>query len=356
MMKHTGAFLVNFSVWVKDMHEARTWRELLGQIIRDNKEKQRIIEELGITLVTLNRWVSGESDPRSQNLRHLVGVLPQYREQLLELLREEKGFGEIVNQAQEESDKDIPSEFYARVFNARASTTENLRFWSTCHLILQQGLGQLDSERAGMSIWVVRCMPPSGPYNKVRSLRESVGLGSHPWSGNLEQTAMFLGAESLAGHVVTLCRPGIIQNLDEEHNIMPASRVDHEKSAAIYPILYAGRIAGVLLVSSTQYNYFLSQARTNLVQQYADLIALAFEPEDFYTPDQIALNVMPSHSEQKEYFAQFRQLVADTMLDAATRNAPVNNLEADMMVWQRLEEELLKIPALKKAKEEMRRQ
>lgn len=337
------------------MHEARTWRELLGYIISDSKEKQRIIDELGITQVTLSRWVSGESDPRSQNLRHLINVLPQYRDQFIELLREEKGFGEIANQAQEESDRDIPSEFYARVFNARASTTENLRFWSTCHLILQQALGQLDVDRTGMSIWVVRCMPPSGPYHKVRSLRESVGLGTPPWSGNLEQTAMFLGAESLAGHVLTLCRPGIIQNLDEEYSIMPASRVEHEKSAAIYPILYEGRIAGVLLLSSAQYNYFLSQARLNLIQQYADLLALAFEPEDFYTPEQIALNVMPSHEEQKAYFIQFRQLVANTMLEAATRNAPVNNLEADMLVWQKLENELLKIPALRKTGEEIRR-
>src|SRR5207302_1764603 len=86
--------------------------------------------------------------------------------------------------------------FYARLLQARASTSENLRFWSTCHLILQQALEQLDPERLGMSIWVVRCMPPSGPYNKVRSLRESVGLGTPPWPGNMEQTAMFLGTRA----------------------------------------------------------------------------------------------------------------------------------------------------------------
>jgi hypothetical protein len=327
------------------MQEARTWRELLGQIIKDPKEKQRLVEELNITPITLTRWVNKESDPRSQNLRQLITALPQYREQLQKLLKEEKGFGDFSYTIQDESVKAVPAEFYARVLVARASTSENLRFWSTCHLILQQAIGQLDPDRRGMSIWVVRCMPPSGPYQKVRSLRESVGLGTPPWVGNLEQNAMFLGAESLAGNVVTLYRPGIIQNLDDEHNLMPATRVEHEKSAAIYPILYAGRIAGVLLVSSTEINYFLSQARTELVQHYADLIALAFEPEDFYAPEQIALCVMPSHPEQKEYFSKFRQLVAQTMLNAATRHQPVNNLQADVLVWQQLEEELLKIPA-----------
>ncbi len=158
---------------------------------------------------------------------------------------------------------------------------------------------------------------------------------------------MFLGAESLAGNVVTLCRPAVIQNLDDEYNLMPASRVEFEKSVAIYPILYAGRIAGVYLISSTQYNYFLSQARTSLLQCYADLLALACEPEDFYAPDQIALSVMPSHDEQRQYFAHFRQLVADTMIYAASRNQPTNNILADEAVWQRLEEELLQIPLRK---------
>jgi hypothetical protein len=327
------------------MQEVQTWRELLGYIIRDNKEKQRITEELGITPITLNRWVNGESDPRSQNMRLLITVLPQYREQLIELIRQEKGLSDFALPPPDDLVTDIPSEFYARVFVGRASTTENLRFWSTCNLILQQALGQLDPDRQGIASWVVRCMPPSGPHRKVRSLRESVGLGTPPWTGNLEQQALFLGAESLAGNVVTLCRPGIIQNLDAEHNLMPAMRVDLEKSVAIYPILYAGCIAGVFLVSSTQYNHFLSQARTSLVQKYADLLALAFEPEDFYTPDEIALHVMPDQHDQKQYFAKFRRMVADTMIDAASKNRPANNIEADKMVWEKLEEELLQFAA-----------
>ena len=145
---------------MKNMHEAQTWRELLGNIISDNKEKQRIIDALGVTSITLTRWVNGESDPRSQNLRHLLSVLPQQREQFMELLREEKGLSEFANPVPDDVPGEILSEFYARVFVARATTTDNLRFWSTCNLILQQAIGQLDPDRQGMAIWVVRCMPP----------------------------------------------------------------------------------------------------------------------------------------------------------------------------------------------------
>ncbi len=330
---------------MKDIHEIQTWRDLLGFIISDAKERQRLIDALDITPITLNRWINGESDPRPQNLRHLLSVLPQHRERFVELLKAERGANDFVNPLpEEEPPGEIPAEFYARVFVARSTMSDSLRFWSICNLILQQALGQLDPDRQGMSIWVVKCMQPSGPYEKVRSLREVVGQGTYPWSGNLEQQAMFLGAESLAGNVVTLCRPGIIQNLDEEHNLMPAARVDFEKSAAIYPILYAGRIAGVLLISSTQYNHFLLQSRIALAQSYADLIALSFDAEDFYAPEDIALCVMPTHKEQKQYFARFRQLIANTMIVAASNNRPVNNIEADQIVWQRLEEELLQLP------------
>jgi hypothetical protein len=325
------------------MQEARTWRELLGQIIKDNREKQRLIEALNVMPITLTRWVNGESEPRPQNLRQLLQALPQYREEFRTLMREKKATGSLSEIELEEVQKKIPSEFYANVLLTRASTSENLRFWSTCHLILQQAIGQLDPARQGMSIWVVRCMPPSGPCKKVRSLRESVGLGTPPWVGNLEQKAMFLGAESLAGNAVTQCRPAIIQNLDEQHTLMPRVLTEYEKSAAIYPILYAGRIAGVLLVSSAAPNYFQSQIRIQLVQNYADLVALAFEPDEFYALEDIALCIMPSPKEQEKYFANFRQRVTETMLHAANNNQPVSNMQADMIVWQRLEEELLSI-------------
>jgi GAF domain-containing protein len=175
-----------------------------------------------------------------------------------------------------------------------------------------------------------------------------VGIGTPPWVSNLEQQGMFLGAESLAGNVVTLCRPGVIQNLDEEHNFTPAARVEYEKSAAIYPILYAGRIAGVLLVSSTQPDYFVSQERTSLVQNYANLLALVFEPEEFYAPDQIALHIMPGTEEQKRFFANFRHLMADTMISPLNYGRPANNIQADLRVWQHLEEELIQYASRKK--------
>jgi transcriptional regulator with XRE-family HTH domain len=317
--------------------EPQNWRELLGNIISDPHEKQRIAQELGVRTITLTRWVTGESDPRPQNLRHLLNVVPEERELLFELIGEE--FEDFTAVSTDDSSKDIPSEFYGRVFSARSMTNESLHFWSICNLILQQAIGQLDPDRLGIAITVVRCMPPSNG-NKIRSLRESAGQGTPPWSGDLEQQGMFLGAESLAGYAVTTCRPAAIQNIHEDRNLLPAHQIPHELSAAAHPILYTGRIAGCLLISSTQMNYFLSPARLALIECYADLVSLAFDTDEFYDPLDIHLYMMPSHEVQKQYSHDFRHKVTQVM-----REQSVHHRRAEELVWQQLEEELLQLTA-----------
>jgi hypothetical protein len=322
--------------------ETGTWRKLLGTIISNPKEKQRIADELGVQPITLQRWVDENNEPRPHNLRRLIDALPpQYREPFRDLLHAEQSLEEMPFATSLDTAVEIPSEFYASVLTIRASSTPNLRFTSICQRILHHALEQLDPERLGMSIWVVTCMPRSGPYDKVRSLREKIGLGTPPWSGNLEQKALFLGAESLSGNVVTTFHPQVIDDLDQEHSLMPTSRIEEEKSCAIYPLLFSGRVAGVLLVSSTQFYHFRPHWRAELVEQYANLIALAFEPKDFYSTDDIALSIMPPQEEQKRFFGNFRLRVAEMMITAARKGQPLNPLEAEERVWQFLENELL---------------
>src|SRR5947209_20410116 len=111
-----------------------------------------------------------KSDPRPQNLRHLLSAIPQQREQMLELIREETGFEEFTNAGYDDSSIDIPSAFYNRVFTARASTVESLRFWSLSNLILQQAISQLDPDRLGIALNVVCCMTPSPIDQNILSL------------------------------------------------------------------------------------------------------------------------------------------------------------------------------------------
>ena len=110
------------------MYQPETWRDLLRSIISEPHEKQRLSELLGVRAITLTRWISKESDPRPQNLRNLLNALPQHREQLLDLIRDEPGFEEFSNAELDDSSIEIPSAFYTRIFASHASTIDNMRF------------------------------------------------------------------------------------------------------------------------------------------------------------------------------------------------------------------------------------
>jgi transcriptional regulator with XRE-family HTH domain len=333
----------------KGMDTSRAWRALLGKIIQDSQERQRIAAELGVHPVTLMRWVNAQSNPRAQNLQQLLNALPQYRSVLLELIQKEftdftTGMGNNWMET-----PGIPHEFYMRVLHTCAVIPKEFLFSSVSNLILQQAIEQLDPQRLGMAIIVVRCMPPNSEH-KVRSLREIVGRGTPPWERVLEQQAALLGAESLAGHVVISGHLEVNQRLKDNFSLSPGYRGPWEESAAAAPIMRVGLIAGGLLVSSTQPDYFLPH-RCTLIQSYAELIALAFAPEDFYSFEQIELGVLPPYEEQRPYFPEFRRRLAEMMMRTARDKLPLNLVQAEQMMWQQIAEEFLYNGSVESSKE-----
>lgn len=331
------------AVKVMALEKYTSWREFLGQLIHDARERQRIANELNVSTVTLTRWVNKTSHPRPANLYRLLEALPQHHTMLVELIAKEyPGFTGTPVEKPDDGMQEIPSAFYARVLNAYSTTPQAQRFWSISNLILQQALGQLDPNHVGLAITIVQCMPPSTD-NKVRSLRESVGRGTAPWDMNLEQRAIFLGEESLAGNVVTHCHYRVIQNRAEGQGIFPAHWVEWEEGAAAYPILRAGNIAGCLLVSCTQPNYFLP-FRCTLIEHYAELMTLVFEPEEFYDMQRISLAFMPHYRTQEQYLSGFQQRVSNVMLQAMRDRQAISYIKAQQLVWKQLEEELLQLP------------
>ena len=324
------------------MQKADSWRELLGHIIEDPRERQRIAQELGISPITLSRWAKSNSmKPRSQNLRRLLKVVPPaYREKFLEAIPEELTVT-VTDDSLDDSMSEIPGVFYARVLRALATIPQSLRSQAIYDLILLQALEQLDPHRLGMAIIIVRCMPPWHD-GKIHSLHEGVGMGTPPWGRNLEANAVFLGSESLSGHVLSSGRHLVVQNLDEENSPFPIHKGEYERSTAIYPILRGSNVVGCFLVSSTQHDYF-SPARLELVQYYTDLIALAFEPDEFYPLGSIELLYMPHSAIQRKHFSTFRQRVQEKMIQAQRLKHPMNIAQAEQVVWQEIEAELLQL-------------
>lgn len=315
--------------------EPKDWRELLGWIANDPVGMQRLVQSLGVRDITIRRWVKKESDPRPQNLRRLLIALPEYRERFAELIPLE--FDDFADFAFDDPHQEISPKFYMQIFQMRGTIGPTQLFWSLATTIINQALTQLDPENLGMAITVVKCMITRRSDHKILSLRQSVGQATPPWPGNLEQTAMFLGAESLAGYVVSTCHPSEVQNYQDDNEALPGHQFDQELSAAAHPILYAGRVAGCLLVSSVEPDYFLLPGRLNLISDYAHLIALAFAPEDFIDPSRIELRIMPPHYEQHKYFQTFRK----RMTDARLKLYGQHDVDVEQYVWEELERDIL---------------
>ena len=176
-------------------------------------------------------------------------------------------------------------------------------------------------------------------HSRVRG-RERAGHGTRPWSMNLEQQAIFLGVESLAGNIVSIGRPKALQSRHEYQGVVPVHWVEWEESAAGYPLLRSSQIAGCLLLSSTQPGYFAPH-RMQLIQYYAELLAFVLEPEEFYDLSRIKLRTMPYSTEQKKTLTSFRARVAQLMAQSLRDKLPINLTQAEQIVWQQIEKELL---------------
>ncbi|HZU03077.1 MAG TPA: GAF domain-containing protein [Ktedonobacteraceae bacterium] len=311
-----------------------TWRSFLGRLIEKPAEKQRAAEALGVSTLTLTRWVSGESDPHVRNLRRLPAVFPQYKQHLADLIRQEYDPGFATGGLPY-----VPPEFVARLLSAVASTSGPFFSWSLCSLVLRQALDQLDADLLGMEITLAQCVPPV-LGNPIRSLCERIGAGTAPWPVGVSKRLLMVGAESLSGYVVGKGEPAIIQNMDQEGGIfLPTRDGTLEKSVACYPLLRRGRAAGCLRISSTQY-YFFTTERLALVEQYTNLAAQAFGDEEFYRLRQIALAEMPPQEiqQQEERVTHFRNKV---LLLRRQEEYRLTETEAETRLLQEIEAHFL---------------
>src|SRR6266487_3832326 len=170
------------------MQELSSWRVLLGQLIHDPQERNRIANELGINPATLVRWAHNETNPRPQNLSQLLKVVASAnRQKLQESIAEEfPEFGIKVNEEfTEDTSIEIPSGTYSSVLHTYITAPKRQRFWLVSNLILQEALRQLDPNLLGMTVSIAQCVKPQ-EGKKVRSLREYVGRGTHPWKATMK--------------------------------------------------------------------------------------------------------------------------------------------------------------------------
>lgn len=326
---------------MNSLQNPTTWRELLGQLIADPRERERLAKAIRVRAVTLQRWADGNHHPRLDNIRALLKHVPREIYPLfMSLLRDD--FPELVQEKlpEEHVATTPPGEFYARALSNLALTPKPLYHQSMQELVLQQALEQLDPDRQGMLISLATLVSPRSGQ-KVRSLCEHDGLGTLPWPRDLSNKLLFLGSESLVGQAVMHLRPFVANNRDEM-TLYSVHWTRYERSAVAFPLLRQTRVVGGLIVASTQ-DYFFTPARLMLIEAYSHLAACIFDTDEFFDVADIELTMMPDHTLQSPYFAGYNRRVLQKIADRSAQDERITIQQAREIVLQDLEEILLQV-------------
>jgi len=78
-----------------------------------------------------------------------------------------------------------------------------------------------------------------------------------------------------------------------------------------------------------------------LIEQYAELLALIFMPEDFYDWECITLAVMPPPEAQTPLLATFRTRLIQVINQAQQAHESLTLAQAERLVWKQIEEALI---------------
>ena len=274
--------------------------------------------------------ISGVQSPRQRIARGLAfPVSRQITQESSSKLNQDKQHASPVHVIDVgEPQRDI----YRRVLELRETMIEDgLRCWQIMQAIFEDALLRLNPKRSGLSIVYAKLMPPR--EDGIHALYELEMRGSYPWPYSLEGKT-YLGSTTLAGMAAMVQRMQQWDDLDGSGRLQIMVD-DLGRSACAQPVMFAGRMAGVLVVSSTQPGFFMDKAVCRSVVEYARLLTLALNDRDFYPCSQIQLKPLPDLKWQREELS--RTYVGRVVTCASKGNLPLP--EAEEQVRQEMEEE-----------------
>ncbi len=79
------------------------------------------------------------------------------------------------------------------------------------------------------------------------------------------------------------------------------------------------------------------------LERYAHLLALAFEPEEFFAIEDIELRLMPPYEVQLPLLRTFGPRLSQKFSEIAYARSPITPAKAEEMIWQEIEEELVQL-------------
>lgn len=306
--------------------------------LRELLKRERVVIadlacELEVSENTIYRWINDRSDPRPVHLKKLVEILPQHRGNLFYAINQTfpGALDEFIA-----GPREVQKDIYQRVMELFTTVVEPMtRRWQIIQTIFEHALRYFDSDQQGLAITYAQLMPVHA--DGIYSLYEAAMRGNPPWSFTLENS-IYLGSTTLAGAAAIHDRMQMWDNLDESERLQYEVD-DFERSACACPVTYGGRIAGVLIFSSTQPAFFAHPVASQAVAEYAQLLALAFPDNEFYPFTLLHLRPMPDLKWQREEIS--RSYV--NRIIAYARKMEISRPEAEVYVRAHLESEFEEI-------------
>jgi hypothetical protein len=284
----------------------RNWRDILRNLIVTNPAvKMDIMTQLRVSERSPERWIAGDHDPTSANVRGLARMFPELKEGLC------TEFPKAFNiDVQEVPRFRIPGAFYGEVVTALAHANPRIGKPAMIGSVLTQMVAQLDPENRGLLILFAQCILEDDRVSSMQ-ISEDMGVGTGQWSEHVIPHPSRIGAGSLAAAAVSQCRAAYWP-IDGYPEPAPYVLNPHvPQSSVAFPVVrHGGRVAGALFLASTKEDFF-TQVKRDIISKYTDLFALAFPEREFYSLEQIDLETEPSAEYQKKMHQFFRSYVHD---------------------------------------------
>lgn len=287
------------------------WRLILRKYLAENDgEKQDLAKRLGVSVRSIDRWISpnAKTDPERRIVPRLVGAVPGHKEAMR--LSLEQDYPDAFENANVDILSNIPSEFYARVAETRATAAHNLNRPTNMATVLRQIGNHLDPDESGLVVLFARCVSPLEPGGRITGLAiHPSGYGTGQWQYRQVERSFMIGSGSLCAYA--LLQSGIAlypQDILVDYSLYPIIHSEALRSCAAFPVLREGNVAGALFVGAKQEEFF-SEARRLLLRQYAYLFALALRDDEFFSVEQINFQIMPSFAHQSEIFFRSQQFL-----------------------------------------------
>ena len=285
----------------KNEAQANAFTDFLQNIFRqDHGGIERVARELDVAENTVYRWMNGISVPRAPYLKKLPDLFPEHRAQLTSLIKQV--FGDVVSNFTPPL-YEVQKEIYVKVLELAAnSQDEETRMWQVTQALFDYALLHIDAEHLGL---VVAYAAPIQPRNgEIHSLYEVSRRSNDPCLTPIEATA-FLGSTSLAGAAAVMQRLQVWHDTEGGRTLF--EKDEFVRSSCAAPVLRNGLLAGVLIFSSPQPDFFKNPLICQAVGEFALLMAVAISDSAFQPPSLLNLRPMPDLSWQ-------RRRIADTYL------------------------------------------